>query len=153
MAEEKHYRAKDLAELWGFSASTIINLFRDEPGVLKLASATGERRRYVTLSIPESVATRVRQRLCNQPFEAKPARRRPLRVVRLRDLHAGVPEQPRDIVKLHSRKQAANSKGVTKTVGSAVRYPASATDSAHQVIDLTGDPIPGGITPGERKAV
>lgn len=62
VATEKHYRVKDLAELWGVSKHTITKLFENEPGVLRLEFPTGKRK-YVTLSIPESVAARVHQRL------------------------------------------------------------------------------------------
>jgi hypothetical protein len=41
IATEKHYRVKDLAELWGFSDNTIIKQFTDEPGVLRLRATTG----------------------------------------------------------------------------------------------------------------
>jgi hypothetical protein len=54
----KHYRVKELSELWGLCETTISNLFRNEPGVLKLGS---ERR--AILSIPESVALHVHERL------------------------------------------------------------------------------------------
>ena len=61
---ERHYRVKELAELWGLGEQTIRDLFREEPGVLKI----GQRRRrigrpYLVLSIPESVAARVKTRL------------------------------------------------------------------------------------------
>jgi len=128
-ATEKHYRVKELAKLWGFSATTIACLFCNEPDVLRL-SGNGGKRAYVTLSIPESVVLRVHQRLGNQPLEAKTARRRPLRVVHLRNGRARVPKQTRDIVKLHSREQAADSKGVAESMGSAVRYPGAAATSA-----------------------
>lgn len=51
---ERHYRVKELAYLWGLSERTIIRLFKDEPGTLKLGSA-----RRALLSIPETVASRV----------------------------------------------------------------------------------------------
>src|SRR6202162_5931870 len=62
LAVEKHYRVKELADLWGFSENTIIKLFSNEDGVLRLESPTGKRK-YATLSIPETVATRVHGRL------------------------------------------------------------------------------------------
>jgi hypothetical protein len=37
-AFERHYTAKELAELWGLDESTVRRLFRDEPGVLIPAS-------------------------------------------------------------------------------------------------------------------
>jgi hypothetical protein len=63
-AFERHYSVPELAELWNLSDSTIIRMFRDEPGVIALG--TGTRllhrkyvRRYFVLRIPESVALRV----------------------------------------------------------------------------------------------
>ncbi len=60
VAVEKHYRVKELADLWGFSQNTIIKLFSNEDGVLRLESPTGKRK-YATLSIPESVAILVHE--------------------------------------------------------------------------------------------
>jgi hypothetical protein len=64
-ALEKHYRVRELGELWGFSDNTIIRLFASEPGVVRLESGAG-RRKYTTLSIPESVALRVHERLSEE---------------------------------------------------------------------------------------
>ena len=55
---EKHYRVGDLAKLWGFSRQTVSNLFASEPGCLRLYGTGG--RKYVSTSVPESVALRVR---------------------------------------------------------------------------------------------
>jgi hypothetical protein len=60
LAVEKHYRVKELADLWGFSENTIIKLFSNEDGVPRLESPTGKRK-YATLSIPETVAIRVQK--------------------------------------------------------------------------------------------
>jgi hypothetical protein len=70
-ALEKHYRVSELAKLWGFCPGTVIKLFSDEPGVLKLQGPSGKRK-YTTLSIPESVASRVHERLSRRspPDEA-----------------------------------------------------------------------------------
>ena len=35
-ALEKHYRVRELAELWGFCDNTIIRIFANEPGVIQL---------------------------------------------------------------------------------------------------------------------
>ena len=96
VAVEKHYRVKELADLWGFSQNTIIKLFSGEEGVLRLESPTGKRK-YATLSIPESIATRVHERLGNQALKAAPACRNPLRVMHLRDLDARMTKQSRYI--------------------------------------------------------
>jgi hypothetical protein len=64
---DKHYRVKELAELWSLSDKTIIRLFQDEPGVLKMGEPESRRKRsYFTLLIPENVAQRVHQRLRNK---------------------------------------------------------------------------------------
>ena len=63
IALERHYRPKDLAELWGLDESTVRRLFQDVPGVLKIGR-TGRRdgkRDYMSIRIPESVALRVHQ--------------------------------------------------------------------------------------------
>ena len=87
LADEKYYSPKELAAMWNFSPATIRNLFRNEPGVLKLEGmgrAFGKRS-YTTFSIPESVAFRVRERLAQKPFKTEFPRRNPRRVVFLRD--------------------------------------------------------------------
>jgi hypothetical protein len=119
-ALEKHYRVRDLASLWGFSDNTIIRLFTAEPGVIRLESGAG-RRKYTTLSIPESVALRVHERLSQESFQPHLAAGNPLRVIRLRDLNAGVAKKPRNILKLKSGQQLANREGVPEPVRPAVR--------------------------------
>ncbi len=57
---ERHFSPKTIAEIWGLSESTIHNLFRDEPGVLKHGEEFQRGKRgYVTMRIPESVMRRV----------------------------------------------------------------------------------------------
>ena len=61
---ERHYAPNELAKLWGVSTETVRQIFREEPGVLKLGkTGTKYRRGYVTLRIPEDVAERVHKRL------------------------------------------------------------------------------------------
>jgi hypothetical protein len=56
---ERHYSVKELAEAWNFSPDTIRSIFEREPGVLVIGNTTSRtKRRYRTLSIPESVAER-----------------------------------------------------------------------------------------------
>jgi hypothetical protein len=64
-AVERHYTAKELSEVWKLSTSSIIRIFRDEPGVLKIGREQPRRgrRSYTTLRIPESVVQRVHRRL------------------------------------------------------------------------------------------
>jgi hypothetical protein len=100
-ALERHYRVRELAVLWGFSDNTIIKLFATEQGVIRLQPCAGKRK-YQTLSIPESVAARVHERLGYQPLQTARPAVGPLRVIRLRDLHAGVSKQPGHIIKLQT---------------------------------------------------
>jgi hypothetical protein len=66
-----------------------------------LESGAG-RRKYRTLSIPETVALRVHERLSQGSLQTHFAARTPLRVIHLRDLNAGVTKKPRNILKLKS---------------------------------------------------
>ena len=108
-AMQKHYRVRELASLWGFSDNTIIRLFSTEPGVIRLESGAG-RRKYTTLSIPESVALRVHQRLSQESLQTHLPTENPLRVIRLRDLDTGVTKKSRNILKLKSGEQFATAK-------------------------------------------
>jgi hypothetical protein len=62
-ALERHYTVKQVAELWGVSENTVRTIFRDMPGVLKIANPRllrRERKRAVPVSlrIPESALKR-----------------------------------------------------------------------------------------------
>ena len=57
-ALERHVTVQDLCSAWSLSERTVIRLFEEEPGVIKLGT---ERRRI--LRIPVSVVERVRQKL------------------------------------------------------------------------------------------
>ena len=99
-AFEKHYRVKELATLWGLSTKTITRLFADEPGVLSVSGMFTGKRKYVTLSIPQSVALRIHERLRNQTLQPTLAGGNPLRVIHLRHLDAGMSKKPRNVIKL-----------------------------------------------------
>ncbi|SRR5713101_1597798 len=58
--DEKHFTPQELASAWGVDVETIRNIFRDEPGVLKISNASKLR---TTLRIPKEVAERVHRRL------------------------------------------------------------------------------------------
>lgn len=75
--------------------------------------ACAGKRRYTTLSIPESVALRVHERLGHESFQAQLAAHNPLRVVRLRDFDAGVGKKARNVLKLKSCEQLADCEGVS----------------------------------------
>ncbi len=65
-ATERHYSVKQVAEMWGYSPRTIIRLFQDEKGVLKIGSPeTRFKKRRFQLSIPESVLIRVHNQRSN----------------------------------------------------------------------------------------
>lgn len=64
LALQQHYKPAEVARVWGLSEDTIVRLFRNEPGVLRLGSpGRGGKRKYVTLRIPASVLRRVHRRL------------------------------------------------------------------------------------------
>ena len=103
VALERHFRVRELASLWGLCDNTIIRLFSEEQGVLRLERVSAKRK-YVTLSIPESIALRVHERRGNQSLKTELPGGHPLRIVRLRDLDGGVSKKSRNVLKLHSRK-------------------------------------------------
>jgi len=82
---QKHYRVKELAALWGLSRNTIIKHFATEEGVLRIAANSGKRK-YTVLSIPESVALRVHERLHQVPLPTVRLTRTPRRIIRVKDL-------------------------------------------------------------------
>lgn len=61
---ERHYSVREIAELWGLSDTTVVRMFRQEPGVL---GVNNSRRKFAgnhtTLRIPESVMDRVHRKL------------------------------------------------------------------------------------------
>jgi hypothetical protein len=68
VVDEKHFLASDLAKAWGVSAETIRQIFRQEPGVLRIGTNGDSRNRsYIALRIPQSVAARVHARLSALP--------------------------------------------------------------------------------------
>lgn len=75
-AFEPHFTPKEIAKLWHKDEDTIRRIFRIEPGVLCLESMFRRKgsRRYVSLSIPESVVVRVHQRLEIQANSARKPR-------------------------------------------------------------------------------
>lgn len=64
---EQHYSPIQLAKLWGVSHDTIQRLFQDEPGVFALERPEQmNKRRYTSMRIPASIATRVYERYLNK---------------------------------------------------------------------------------------
>jgi hypothetical protein len=84
MITEKHYSINELAH-WGFSETTLRKWFRNEPGVLHLEGPGlmkgTAKQSYDTLSIPESVAQRVYERLQHRPELAKVPPKRALHLI------------------------------------------------------------------------
>ena len=101
-AFERHYRVKELAGLWGLSPKTVSRIFADEAGVIRIATAGTAKRKYETLSIPESVASRVHERLGKSTLGETEEAARPIRIIRLSDLAGGAPVRNRSRIKLHS---------------------------------------------------
>ena len=65
MAEERHFKISEIAKVWGFSYNTVMELFRDEPGVLTVERPRNPgKRAYTSIRVPVSVVERVyRQRV------------------------------------------------------------------------------------------
>src|SRR5947209_310285 len=62
-AFERHCRVKGLAAQWGVSVGFVRDIIKDEPGIIRDGSRKRTGRKYVTASIPESVAIRVHENL------------------------------------------------------------------------------------------
>jgi AraC-like DNA-binding protein len=61
---ERHFSVKEVAQLWHMSVDTVRRLFENEDGVVRYGHAEGlHRRRYVSISIPQSVVEHVHRRL------------------------------------------------------------------------------------------
>jgi hypothetical protein len=63
--DEEHFTVQQIAEMWVFHPSTVIDLFREEEGVIRLGNpvSTAQKRAFTTLRIPRSVMERVHRRL------------------------------------------------------------------------------------------
>ena len=110
LAFEKHYRVKELADIWGLSPKTISRIFADEVGVIRVANDGTGKRKYETLSIPESVASRVHERLGSQAFQASLQGGQPLRIIRLTSRDAGTSStKPRRLIKLKSAQDLVSN--------------------------------------------
>lgn len=60
-AFERHYRIGELAQMWRLGRETVRLLVKDEQGVLKVR--LGQKKAHSAYSVPESVATRIHNRL------------------------------------------------------------------------------------------
>ena len=97
-AFERHYRLKELAELWGLARNTIGRMFQDEAGVLRVSGPSG----YTTTAIPESIALRVHKRFSENTLKPLLAVGSPLGVMPLGDSHIGMSKKPRNVVNLQT---------------------------------------------------
>jgi hypothetical protein len=72
LVEEQHYRVKDIARMLSVCGPTARELFRNEPGVLKIKKSRSRfgpvKRSYETLLIPAHVFVRVKKRLVGESF-------------------------------------------------------------------------------------
>lgn len=61
---ERHYAVIEVAEMWNLSADKVREIFEREPGVLVIGNRNPhQKRRYLTLRIPQTVLLRVHNRL------------------------------------------------------------------------------------------
>ncbi len=59
----EHFTIAELATKWRVSQSTILRIFRTEPGVLKIGNIKSRKRTKISLRIPSDVAARVHARM------------------------------------------------------------------------------------------
>jgi hypothetical protein len=82
---ERHFSPRELSEAWGLSDTKIRRIFQNEPGVLLIGEPSRRvgrklRRSYYIMRIPESVASRVYERLRKKPpFNGRPPQPAPHR--------------------------------------------------------------------------
>jgi len=63
-ALERHFSIKEIAELWGLCENSVRELFKQEPGVVRIQRPKSRyKRAYTTLRIPRSVLERVHRRM------------------------------------------------------------------------------------------
>jgi len=61
---EQHFSIKEIAEIWGLCENSVRDLFKDEPGVIRIQRPKSRyKRAYTTLRIPKSVIERVHRRM------------------------------------------------------------------------------------------
>lgn len=94
---------KELAGLWGLSAKTVARLFADEAGVIRVTNDLRGKRKYATLSIPESVVSRVHARLDTLVREHTESRTPSVRIIRLADIDARPARDESTVIKASGR--------------------------------------------------
>jgi hypothetical protein len=64
IALEPHYSIKQISASWSLNEDSVREVFRSEPGVLKIERPKGRYKRvYTTLRIPLSILERVHRRM------------------------------------------------------------------------------------------
>lgn len=64
LAMERHFTVKEVAEMWGISQDLVRDVFRGEPGVLRIERPeTRKKRGYATIRVPQTVMESVHRRL------------------------------------------------------------------------------------------
>jgi hypothetical protein len=61
-ATERHYTVAEIAKTWQLSQSTVLRMFKTEPGVLQLGNLHARKRTKIYLRIPQSVLDRVHEK-------------------------------------------------------------------------------------------
>jgi hypothetical protein len=68
-ALEPHFSIKEIAKIWGLCENSVRDLFKDEPGVIRIQRPKSRfKRSYTTLRIPRSVLDRVHRRMAAIPW-------------------------------------------------------------------------------------
>lgn len=63
-ALERHFSIQQVAELWGLCENSVRELFKEEPGVIRIQRPRSRyKRAYTTVRIPKSVLERVHRRM------------------------------------------------------------------------------------------
>lgn len=109
-AFEKHYRVKELAGIWGLSPKTVSRLFADEPGVIRVANDLRGKRKYATISIPESVASRVHERLGTPAMGSTENHATTVRIIRLGETAGDVSRSGGFPIKLRRRSNVKTAR-------------------------------------------
>lgn len=63
-ALERHFSIQEIADLWGLCENSVRELFKEEPGVIRIQRPRSRyKRAYTTLRVPKSVLERVHCRM------------------------------------------------------------------------------------------
>jgi hypothetical protein len=63
-ALEKHFCVQEISDLWGLSQNAVREIFKEEPGVVRIERPRSRyKRAYTTIRVPKSVLERVHRRM------------------------------------------------------------------------------------------